>query len=177
MSFFSRLFGDVKKRPAMASQPPTAVLPADWNEMGVTGFAPAKPGCSKRHIPGDISKGVRVWIQPLDLMLDASVLEGSPVPIGTNGTQMQHRLCPRHFPTHPGAFHAVLDDVTTGALDDSSCNRISAGQVLIVTHAMQIALQELAQLPQTFFGRAAQLVLGAHLRRPPMTLPAEPSST
>ena len=48
-----------------------------------------------------------MWVQPCGLMLDACVLEGPPVSVGVNRPQLQHRVRPRHFPSHPGAFHAI----------------------------------------------------------------------
>jgi hypothetical protein len=95
--------------------------------------------------------------------LDAIILESSPVPVGVDGPQLQHGLGTRHFPTHSGTLHAILDHVTARPLDDSRGDGVAGAQVVIVTHAVQIVLQELAQPSQTFAMGASKTVFGSHL--------------
>jgi len=45
-------------------------------------------------------------------MFDAIILKNTPVSIGVDGPQLQHRLGARHFPTHSCTLHAVFDHVT-----------------------------------------------------------------
>ena len=93
--------------------------------------------------------GVRV--QTLRFEFDPEILEGGPVAIRIDRSQVQHGLCSRDFPTHARSFHAVFDDVAARAFNHARCDRTTQLQVLVVTHPMLVLRQKAADTRQGFF--------------------------
>lgn len=73
------------------------------------------------------------------LTLPAETLVVIPVVIDANSPQVEDSLGTRLRPAHAGLLHAVFDQVTTCAFDDTGTDGPTLRQVPIVVHIGQVA--------------------------------------
>src|SRR5262245_48621203 len=78
-------------------------------------------------------------------------------------SQLDHGLGPVYSPTHPGAFHAILDQVATRAFGSPTANGEPQREVLIVTHEVFVFQEVVSGRVHRLAFLPAQLELGGTL--------------
>ena len=63
-------------------------------------------------------------------------------------------------PAHPGAFHAIFDQVLAGAFDRAAGNRPAVGEVFVVAQASAVAIEIVGDCVQGFAFGTGQAALG-----------------
>src|SRR5450631_294479 len=104
-----------------------------------------------------------VRIESPPFLVDPVRLISLPITVDVNAANVEHGLGAPWGPVHAGSFHAVLDQVPTGAFDHTASNRIAGRQVLVVTHPIAVLFQVAADLRYRLLLPARQAVLGGHL--------------
>src|SRR4051812_42530508 len=64
---------------------------------------------------------------------------GIPVVGQAYGAEIEDGVSAVLGPAHPGLLHAVLDEVTAGALDHAGANRPAPRQVPVIVHVRSVA--------------------------------------
>ena len=63
-----------------------------------------------------------------------------------DASKFEHRLRSADDPTHAGPLHAIFHDVAACAFDHAAGDGIAGSQVLVVTHAMLVVAEVVADL-------------------------------
>ena len=80
-------------------------------------------------------------VESLSFGVDEVSPEVIPVAVFHHGTLCQDRLGPRYGPSHPGVFHAIFDQGSTGTLDGARGDGISFFQIGRIVHHMAMILK------------------------------------
>jgi hypothetical protein len=62
-----------------------------------------------------------------------------PRSVAPHRAQVEHGLRARLGPAHPGWFHAIFHQMSTGTFDASRANRPALGAVLVIVHKRVVA--------------------------------------
>jgi len=73
------------------------------------------------------------------LASSAKVLIRIPVIIDAHRSQLKDSLGTQSRPSHTGLFHAVLDQMTARAFDDTRADGPTSSKVAVITHVGQVA--------------------------------------
>jgi hypothetical protein len=77
-------------------------------------------------------------MQLLVTLKATALMELLPISILIHGTQGSQGSCARHRPTHPRQFHAVFDQMATGAFNHPCANQPPLTQRLGIVHVVLI---------------------------------------
>ena len=106
-------------------------------------------------------------VQALGFVLDAEVLEGFPIAVGSDGAQGEQGLGAGDFPTPAAAFqavavfHSVFGQMAAGVFDHAGGDRATRGEVFVVLQAVPVGFEEPGQRAELDLGRAGESALRA----------------
>src|SRR5271165_7135447 len=87
------------------------------------------------------------------------------IPVGglIHGSDMKHRLRTVEPPAHAAPLHAILDQVSASALNDSGRNRVACREIFVIMHAMGVFLEVATHRSNLLTPLRLQSPFGGHL--------------
>lgn len=76
--------------------------------------------------------------------LDSVGTERGPLAVDRGAAEIEHGLGAVDCPTHARPFHAILHQMATRSLDHAAGDRVTCLEVFVVTHAVAIAVEVVA---------------------------------
>ena len=100
------------------------------------------------------------------ILLDVEFPVAIKVSGEVDGSEFDDRLSHRLGPAHPGALHAVFDEVLARAFDRTTGNGPPVSEVFVIWHARSIPVKVAGDCLHCFAFGAGQAALGDRLPDP-----------